>query len=91
MENDIFTLEELHELEALEIRGGNAPGGYDPMAQPNCGNTVTGCGGGGPDQDSCTNHAVDCACTVTPVHGTSCLQQPHTGCNVSQVCSFDKC
>lgn len=60
MENEKFSFEELKEWEALQIRGGASSNEEGILAQTGCTNTVTGCGGGGVDQDKCTNSAVGC-------------------------------
>ena len=56
MDKSLFKLDELQELEALEVRGGNAD---SIMAQNECKNYATGCGEG-PDQIACENHVTGC-------------------------------
>ncbi|MDE5877060.1 MAG: hypothetical protein K2H47_06155 [Muribaculaceae bacterium] len=69
MKKEIFTLEELHELETLEIRGGNTDGDVPPP-QDKCSNYAFGCGGG-VTQPGCTNWAAGCGGLIT-YNGSGC-------------------
>jgi len=57
MKEQNFSQEELHELEALEVRGGF---GIEPLSQTECKNIVIGCGGGNSDQTRCLNAVTGC-------------------------------
>lgn len=56
MKKKFFEENELLELEALEVKGGDRA---DPMAQQECVNTVAGCGASA-DQIRCVNEVLDC-------------------------------
>ncbi len=56
MKKDMFMANELRELEALEIRGGDTP---SVQSQNGCINEVAGCGAG-VDQTKCVNKENGC-------------------------------
>ena len=56
MKKFVFSENELQELEALEVRGGDRA---DPMAQEGCINNVEGCGYNA-DQMRCENSVLGC-------------------------------
>lgn len=74
MKKDLFMANELLELEALEVRGGDTP---STQAQLRCTNNSQGCGTG-VDQLECSNDATGCSipikiqkdCTIV---GKKCL------------------
>lgn len=72
MDDFIFTMHELSEMESLEIKGGAERNPDGTMAQSGCSNSAAGCGAG-VDQTSCSNSAAGCGsqigCTV-PAQGS---------------------
>ena len=68
MRKDLFSQNELMELEALEVRGGTEI--KDPVTQDECINGVVGCAIGSV-QRKCANNVTACACTITYNCGNS--------------------
>lgn len=60
MNKEIFSSDELSELKALEVRGGNS---ISTIAQGECVNQKAGCGSG-VDQSKCVNNATGCGSPV---------------------------
>lgn len=64
MKKAIFSENELQELAALEVRGGNTA---SIMSQKQCSNGALGCGAG-VDQEGCTNSVAGCGSTIVIAH-----------------------
>lgn len=62
MKNFLFSVEELQELEALQIRGGGDDIS-DPSTQSGCSNNAKGCGYGA-TQIGCSNNVTGCGTLV---------------------------
>jgi hypothetical protein len=60
MNKEFFSSNELSELQALEVRGGNTA---STMSQSECVNEKTGCGSG-VDQTKCINKEAGCGSTI---------------------------
>lgn len=60
MNKEFFSSNELSELKALEVRGGNTA---STMSQSECANEKAGCGAG-VDQNKCVNREAGCGSTV---------------------------
>lgn len=73
-----FSQEELQEMESLQILGGRAIGGADPLAQTECINNSIGCGGGDADQTKCVNAIKGCGLKVQ--FQCKCNLQPGAAC-----------
>ena len=65
MDKSLFKLDELQELEALEVRGGNTD---SILAQTGCPNNAYGCGVDA-DQTACQNNVVGCTCRIPLTEG----------------------
>ena len=61
MKKDLFMANELQELEALEVRGGDTP---SVQSQLKCSNKSIGCGAG-VDQLECSNDVTGCSLPIT--------------------------
>jgi len=59
MKEPNFSMEELHEMDAIQIRGGDS-GGIDIPTQKKCINTVKSCGAGVVVQSGCINAVEGC-------------------------------
>ena len=75
MKKDMFMANELRELEALEIRGGDTP---SVQTQDGCINEVAGCGAG-IDQTKCVNKENGCGGGVVIIT-QNCKDKPHLKC-----------
>ena len=60
MKKELFSTNELSELEALEVYGGNTA---SIMSQRECTNNASFCGSG-VEQEKCTNDAKNCGATL---------------------------
>jgi len=60
MKEQNFSMEELHEMDAIQIRGGDS-GGIDIPTQKGCRNEAKSCGAGVVVQIECVNAAEGCS------------------------------